>query len=34
MLEYVKVRRSREPEFMQAIIEVLTSIEPVLDANP
>ena len=34
MLEYVKVRHSREPEFMQAIIEVLTSIEPVLDANP
>ena len=33
-LENIKKKNSAEPEFIQAITEVLTSLEPVIEANP
>ena len=33
-LENIKNKNSAEPEFIQAITEVLTSLEPVIEANP
>ena len=34
VLEKVKAKNPNEPEYLQAVEEVLTSIEPVIDANP
>ena len=33
-LELLKAKNSNEPEFIQAATEVLTSLEPVFEANP
>ena len=34
VLEYAKERNPNDPEFIQAVTEVLGSLEPVMDANP
>lgn len=34
VIERVKAKDSNEPEFIQAVTEVLTSLKPVIDANP
>lgn len=34
VIEQVKVKNANEPEFIQAVTEVLTSLKPVIDANP
>lgn len=34
VIEQVKAKNANEPEFIQAVIEVLTSLKPVIDANP
>ncbi len=34
VLEYVKTKHGNEPEFVQAVEEVLTSLEPVIDKHP
>lgn len=34
VIEQVKARNANEPEFIQAVTEVLTSLKPVIDANP
>ena len=34
VIEKVKAKDSNEPEFIQAVTEVLTSLKPVIDANP
>ena len=34
VIEQVKAKKSNEPEFIQAVTEVLTSLKPVIDANP
>ena len=33
-LELLKKKNPNEPEFIQAATEVLTSLEPVIEANP
>ena len=33
-LELLKKKNASEPEFIQAATEVLTSLEPVIEANP
>ena len=33
-LEKLKAKNPNEPEFIQAATEVLTSLEPVFEANP
>ena len=33
-LEHLKNLNSNEPEFIQAATEVLTTLEPVIEANP
>lgn len=33
-LEHLKKLNSNEPEFIQAATEVLTTLEPVIEANP
>ena len=34
VIEYVKQRHANEPEFVQTVEEVLSSISPVIDAHP
>lgn len=34
VVEQVKAKNANEPEFIQAVTEVLTSLKPVIDANP
>lgn len=34
VIEQVKSKNANEPEFIQAVTEVLTSLKPVIDANP
>ena len=34
VLEETKKKNSNEPEYLQAVEEVLTSLEPVLDRHP
>lgn len=34
VIEQVKAKNANEPEFIQAVTEVLTSLKPVIDANP
>lgn len=34
VIEQVKTKNANEPEFIQAVTEVLTSLKPVIDANP
>ncbi|MCL1799477.1 MAG: NADP-specific glutamate dehydrogenase [Eggerthellaceae bacterium] len=34
VIELVKAKNSHEPEFIQAVTEVLTSLKPVIDSNP
>ena len=34
VLENVKTKNANEPEFLQTVEEVLTSIEPVINAHP
>ena len=34
VIEQVKAKNADEPEFIQAVTEVLTSLKPVIDANP
>ena len=34
VIEQVKVKNANEPEFIQAVTEVLTSLKPVIDSNP
>ena len=34
VIEQVKAKNANEPEFIQAVTEVLTSLEPVIEANP
>ena len=34
VIEQVKEKNANEPEFIQAVTEVLTSLEPVIEANP
>ena len=34
VIEQVKANNANEPEFIQAVTEVLTSLKPVIDANP
>ena len=34
VIEQVKAKNSNEPEFIQAVTEVLTSLKPVIDAHP
>ena len=34
VIEQVKAKDANEPEFIQAVTEVLTSLKPVIDANP
>lgn len=34
VIEQVKAKNASEPEFIQAVTEVLTSLKPVIDANP
>jgi len=34
VLEKVKARNSSEPEFLQAVEEVLISLEPVIEKHP
>lgn len=34
VIEHVKAKNANEPEFIQAVTEVLTSLKPVIDANP
>lgn len=34
LIEQVKTKNANEPEFIQAVTEVLTSLKPVIDANP
>lgn len=34
VIEQVKAKNTNEPEFIQAVTEVLTSLKPVIDANP
>ena len=34
VIEYVKKKYVNEPEFCQAVQEVLTSVAPVVDAHP
>lgn len=34
VIEQVKAKNANEPEFIQAVTEVLTSLRPVIDANP
>ena len=33
-LEIIREKNASEPEFIQAVTEVLTSLEPVIEANP
>lgn len=34
VIEQVKAKNANEPEFIQAVTEVLTSLKPVIDSNP
>ena len=34
ILESVKAKNPNEPEFLQAVTEVLTTLEPCIEANP
>ena len=34
VIEHVKTKNANEPEFIQAVTEVLTSLKPVIDSNP
>lgn len=34
VIDQVKAKNANEPEFIQAVTEVLTSLKPVIDANP
>ena len=34
VIEQVKVKNANEPEFIQAVTEVLTSLKPVIEAHP
>ena len=34
VIEQVKDKNANEPEFIQAVTEVLTSLKPVIDTNP
>ncbi|MCL1796950.1 MAG: NADP-specific glutamate dehydrogenase [Eggerthellaceae bacterium] len=34
VIELVKAKNANEPEFIQAVTEVLTSLKPVIDSNP
>lgn len=34
VIEQIKAKNANEPEFIQAVTEVLTSLKPVIDANP
>ncbi len=34
VIEQVKAKNAEQPEFIQAVTEVLTSLEPVIEANP
>ena len=34
ILENVKAKNANEPEFLQAVTEVLTTLEPCIEANP
>ena len=34
VIEQVKTKNPNEPEFIQAVTEVLTSLEPVFEAHP
>ena len=34
VIEQVKAKNANEPEFIQAVTEVLTSLKPLIDANP
>ena len=34
VIEYVKKKHANEPEFVQTVEEVFTSISPVIDAHP
>ena len=34
VIELVKEKNPNEPEFIQAVTEVLTSLEPVIEAHP
>ena len=34
VIEFVKEKNPNEPEFIQAVTEVLTSLEPVIEAHP
>ena len=34
VIEQVKAKNANEPEFLQAVTEVLSSLKPVIDANP
>ncbi|MEF9841964.1 MAG: NADP-specific glutamate dehydrogenase, partial [Raoultibacter sp.] len=34
VIEQVKAKNANEPEFIQAVTEVLTSLEPIIEANP
>ena len=33
-LEIIRKKNAHEPEFIQAVTEVLTTLEPVIEANP
>ncbi|MEF2845273.1 MAG: NADP-specific glutamate dehydrogenase, partial [Eggerthellaceae bacterium] len=34
VIESVKAKNANEPEFIQAVTEVLTSLKPVIEAHP
>ena len=34
VIEQVKAKNPNEPEFIQAVTEVLTSLKPVIESNP
>ena len=34
VIEQVKAKNAEQPEFIQAVTEVLTSLEPVIEAHP
>ena len=34
VIEQVKAKNANEPEFIQAVTEVLTSLKPVIEAHP
>ena len=34
VIEQVKEKNPNEPEFIQAVTEVLTSLKPVIESNP